>query len=164
MNDSSRNTTNAPTVAMAGTTFCIGMTRPIVSGSKRSEAAGMSPTFSSPMCGEEPPLASPTVAAPSAVRALTETLGGSPTTASRAVAVRVARPQPRPTMLIVAMMMKLAGMPMAASAVVAVASLMIAVSTAMAVRPRRMLKFRSPGRIEPGGIPRWQVAVWRGSA
>jgi hypothetical protein len=25
-----------------------------------------------------------------------------------------------------------------------------------------MLRFRSPGRIEPGSIPRWQVAVWRG--
>ena len=46
--------------------------------------------------------------------------------------------------------------------VVAAASLWVAVSTAMAVRPRRMLRFRSPGRIEPGSIPRWHVAAWRG--
>jgi hypothetical protein len=48
--------------------------------------------------------------------------------------------------------------------VVAAASFAVAVSTAMAVRPRRMLQFRSPGRIEPGSIPRWHVAVWRGIA
>ena len=46
--------------------------------------------------------------------------------------------------------------------VVVAALLWVAVSTPMAVKPRRMLRFRSPGRIEPGSIPRWQVAVWRG--
>jgi len=57
----------------------------------------------------------PTVGASSAsaLSAPGEAPGTSPRTVWESVVVRVARPQPRPTMLIVAMMTKLAGMPSA---------------------------------------------------
>ncbi|WP_435344582.1 hypothetical protein [Haloarchaeobius sp. HRN-SO-5] len=32
----------------------------------------------------------------------------------------------------------------------------------MAVRTRRMLQFRSPGRLDPDSVPDWKVLVWRG--
>ena len=61
------------------------------------------------------PPSPPTVGASpdSAASAPTDTRGDSPCTESESVTVRVALPHPNPTMLIVAMMTKLAGMPMA---------------------------------------------------
>lgn len=32
----------------------------------------------------------------------------------------------------------------------------------MIVRTRALLRFRSPGNIEPGSISEWQIRVWQG--
>jgi len=83
--------TSAPTVERSGTTFCISTTRALVPGLNRSDAEGMSDGSPSPIG----PVSS-------AFSAPTETFGSfSPLIPCLTVTVRVARPQPRPTIDIV---------------------------------------------------------------
>ncbi len=120
------------------------ITRPVVAGSKRSAADGMSVGDSSPISGTSSP-------GSSAASAPTETFGdSSPRATSGREAVRVARPRPSPTIEVVAMMTKLAGMPMIESPMTIVEETIAAVSGRSVMSLPSVSRVR--GAIANGGL------------